>query len=88
MRDCHTGLFISYVVGSGFHMLCLEGQHATYDPRREKVSDRRGSLGNIRAADPGPIFFCFCGLFWMQTTRAPNMHKLVAQDKEGGPSKH
>ena len=64
MHDCRTGLFISYVVGSWFHMLRLEGQHATYDPHREKVSDRRGSLGNIRAADLGPIcFFVLLGSF-------------------------
>ena len=40
MYDCRTGVFSSYVVGSWFHMLCLEGRHATYDLHREKVSDR------------------------------------------------
>ena len=64
--DRRAGLFISYVVGSWFHMLRLQGQHATYNPHREKVSDRRGSLGNFRAADPGPIF---CIVFLPFNTR-------------------
>ena len=40
-----------------FACCAVRGQHATHDPHHEKVSDRRGSLGNIRAADPGPICF-------------------------------
>ena len=62
MHDCRTGLFILYVVGSWFHMLRLEGQHATYDPHREQVSDRRLSFGNIQAAVPDPFFFVFVWL--------------------------
>ena len=62
MYECRTGLFSSYVVGSWFHMLHLQWRHATHNPHREKVSDRRGSLGNFQAADHGP-FLVFLLLF-------------------------
>ena len=44
--------------------------HTTHDPRHEKVADRRGSLGNSEAADPGPFCIVFMRLPVLGALRA------------------
>ena len=63
-------------------MLHFDEQHATHNPHREKVSDRRGSLGKIRAADPGPI--CFF-VFWtlLNANSAGSKHAQISGTEQG-----